>query len=108
MHARLLGTWTGTLSAPEGVAGPFHLSVANDKTGKLTLTVSADRPGQAGAVSDLALDSHGLHWTQSLSGVPCKATAILQAGTEHASDTMKGTMACEHGDIAFALQKAKG
>jgi hypothetical protein len=108
MHARLHGSWFGTLSAIGSDAAKMQVSIANDRHGNLTVKMNVDRQMKAGLASDVSLDAHGLHWTQPLSGASCKATAVLDAATHHLPPTMRGTMACEHGEVAFALHKTKG
>ena len=108
MHAQLLGNWSGTLTSTGGSPITLQLAIANDKQGKLTVKMSADRSMKAGAASDVAIDALGLHWMQALSDTSCKATAVLDAATHHAPETVRGTMACEHGELAFALHRTKG
>ena len=108
MHAQLLGRWSGTLTSTGGSPSTLHLAIANDKQGKLTVKMSADRSMKAGPASDVAIDALGLHWRQALSDTSCKATAVLDAATHHAPETVRGTMACEHGELAFALHRTKG
>jgi hypothetical protein len=108
LHARLHGNWTGTVTSADGVARKLQLAVATDKQGKVTLKVNADRSMNAGSATDVTLDAKGLHWTQPVSGSSCQATAVLEAPAHHGPDAMKGTMACGHGEIPFALQKMKG
>ena len=108
MHALLLGNWTGTSSAPEAVSRKLALVVARDKRGNVTLKMKADRSSRVGASSGVAVEGNTLQWTQVVSGAPCKASAVLSAATPHGPETMNGSMACESGDISFALQKTKG
>jgi len=108
LHAQFHGSWTGTVTSPDGVSTKLHLAVANDKQGKLTLKVSADRPMKTGPATNVTFDPQGLHWTQAIAGASCKATAVVEAAAHHGPEAMKGTMACAHGEIPFALQKTKG
>ena len=108
MHALLHGSWQGTSSSPEGVSGKLNLAVASDKQGNLTLKMKADQPIRVGAASNLAIDGNKLQWTQAVSGKPCEASAVVSAATDDVPQSMRGTMACEHGEIAFALHKTKG
>jgi hypothetical protein len=108
MHALLHGEWKGTSSSAEGVSGKLALAVASDKHGNVTLKMKADQPIRVGAASNFAIDGNKLQWTQDVSGKPCKTSALLSAATPHAPETMTGSMACEHGEIAFTLQKTKG
>jgi len=107
MHARLVGTWAGTLSAPDGTHTKLHLAVSSDKHGKMALKVDDVQAMKAGSATNVALDGHGLHWTHKISGESCQATAALESVTHHAPETMKGTMACGHREIPFTLQKSK-
>lgn len=93
------------MSSPEGVSGKLHLAVTGDKLGKMTVKVRTDQTVRAGPASHVAIDGDGFHWTQDVSGASCKATASLSAATPHVPATMKGTMACKHGELAFALHK---
>jgi hypothetical protein len=108
MHARLLGNWSGTLTSSGGSPITLQLAIANDKHGKMTVKMNTDRSMKAGAASDVAIDALGLHWTQVLSETSCKATAVLDTATHHAPDTVRGTLACEQGELAFALHRIKG
>src|SRR5258708_9167730 len=108
MHAQLLGTWSGTLTSTAGSPSTLHLVIANDKQGKLTVKMSADPSMKAGAASDVEIDLLGLHWTQALADTSCKATAALDAANHHPPETVSGTVACEHSELAFALHRTKG
>jgi hypothetical protein len=107
MHALWLGSWTGTSSSPGEISRKLDLAVATDKLGNVTLKMKADQPIRVGAASHVALDGSTLRWTQDVSGTPCQATAAVSAATPLVPETMKGTMACEHGEIAFELKKTK-
>ena len=108
MHALFLGNWTGTSSSLEAVSRRVALAVASDRRGNVRLKMKADQPIRVGASSGVVVDGNALHWTQVVSGTPCKASAVLSAATPLAPDTMKGSMACQNGEITFALQKTKG
>ena len=108
MHALVHGRWIGASSFPGEIAPKLDVAVATDKAGKLTLKMKADEPIRVGTASKIALEGNTLHWTQEVAGVSCKATAVVSPATAQASETMKGSMACEQGEIAFALQKTKG
>ena len=108
LHALLHGNWAGTSSSPEAVSGKLALAVARDKRGILTLKMKADQPIRVGASSGVAVEGNTLHWTQVVSGAPCKVSAVLSGSTPQAPDTMKGSMACRDREITFALQKTKG
>ena len=108
MHAVLLGNWTGTSSSFDAASRKLALAVAKDKRGNVTLKMKADQPIRVGTSSSVALEGNTLHWTQVVSGTPCKATAVVSAATPLVPETLKGSMACENGEITFALQKTKG
>jgi hypothetical protein len=107
MHALLLGTWTGTLTSSDGSATPLDLAATNDKHGELTLRLASAQSKAVGAASDVTLDGHRLRWTQALSGMSCKVSAVMTGATEQTAGMMKGTMACADSELAFALQKKK-
>jgi hypothetical protein len=108
MHVLLLGSWTGTASSAEAVSRKLALAVASDKRGKVTLKMKADQPMRVGASTGIAVEGDTVHWTQVVSGEPCKVSAVVSTATPVAPDTMKGRMACETREITFALQKTKG
>lgn len=107
MHARLYGSWTGTFRSLQGDSSAIDMSVAHDSLQKLILTMSTDRPIRAGAASGFVMNGDKLQWTQDLSGVSCKATAVLSAATSHVPE-MHGKMACEDSEITFSLHKKTG
>jgi hypothetical protein len=86
----------------------MQLAIVEDKHGSMAIKVKSAPNVKAGSASDIALDESGLHWTQALSGSSCKATAMLDVASHHAPDTMRGTMACDHSEVAFTLHKTKG
>ena len=106
LHARLVGNWSGAITAADATSTKLQMAIASGKEGEMTLRLTADRSLKAGAASEVALDGHGLHWTQNLTGKSCKATATLEAAAaHHGTDTMKGTMTCGQQEMMFALQK---
>ena len=107
MHALLIGKWTGTSIFPGAVSEKLNLAVGHDKLGKMTLTMTADRSVRVGAASDVALAGSTLHWTQVVSGAPCRVSAVVNGRTPSSPETLKGTMACEQDEIAFTLEKTK-
>jgi hypothetical protein len=107
MHALLVGNWTGTSIFPGAAARTLNLAVRHDKNGNMSLTMSTDRTVQLGAASEIALDGRTIQWTQAVSGAPCRATAVVNAATASSPETLKGTMACERGEITFTLKKTK-
>jgi hypothetical protein len=108
MHARLLGNWSGTLSSIGSRPTEMQLAIVEDKQGNMAIKMKAAQHMKAGPASDIAVHEDGLHWTQALSGASCKATAGLETGSHHGPETMKGTMACARGDVAFTVHKIKG
>ena len=107
MHALLHGSWTGSFSSAPGVSSGLDLAVAGDTVWKVTFRMSPDQPIRAGIASNFVMDGKTLHWTQELSGAPCKATAVLTTTTPLVPE-MKGRMACGHGEITFTLRKTAG
>ena len=109
MHAKLLGNWTGMLTSVGSDPRQVQLAITHDQHGKMTVSMKHGDAGISDPIgTDVTIDQHGLHWSQALAGVACKATAGLETGTHHGPETMKGTMACTHGDVAFSLHKVKG
>jgi len=107
MHAALLGKWNGTSTPPGSASSKLDMVVAHDDQGNLTLKMQADGPISVGAATKIAIDGHGLHWTQIVSGAPCDATVVLSAASVQGPETIKGTMACGPREIPFTLQKTK-
>ena len=105
MHG-LIGTWTGTIASNRGPA-PMRLTATNDVDGRLTLQVASNSSLHVGAASDVALSGNTLRWTQALGNASCAATASLKDLDAKPSGKLKGTMACDGGKMAFALDKAK-
>ncbi len=108
MHALLHGSWTGAFWSTQGDSSTMHMWVAHDSLLRVALRMSTDQPRRVGDASDFAMNGNELHWTQDLSGASCKATAVVSSATASASRTMKGKMACEHGEITFALHRKAG
>jgi hypothetical protein len=106
MHALVHGSWTGTSSSREGVSRKLDLSIAKDKRGNLTIAMTTEQP--VGSAKDVKVDGKTLTWTQDYSGGPCNATATLSPAGSRAAEIMEGTLACQQGEITFALQKTKG
>ena len=104
MHALLHGVWKGTLRHQSGSSG-LDLSIGHDSAWKVVLRLSADQSIRAGAAGNFMIAGDTLSWTQELSGAPCKATARLSAATPLAPPKLEGTMACELGEVIFALHK---
>jgi hypothetical protein len=108
VHAALHGSWTGTFKSQLGNSNAMDMAVTHDSLRNVMLTMRTERPIQAGTASDVVMDGDKLQWTQDLSGKSCKATAVLRLATPLVPDLIKGTMACEHGDITFSLHKKTG
>jgi hypothetical protein len=107
MHALLHGSWTGTLTQ-KGASSRFALTVGQDSLRKVTFAIQAAEPLRIGAATDLAMAGDRLEWTQSVSGRPCRATAVLSGATPGSPEAMKGTLACPQGDLTFAVRKKTG
>ena len=103
----LLGNWHGTSSSAGHDAQKLHLAVSADKEGKVTFKMNASPVIGIGAARDLAMEGNTIQWTQDVSGTPCKARAVLTPATATLTETMKGAMTCQQGEIAFELQKTK-
>ena len=103
----LLGNWHGTSRSAGHDAQKLHLAVSADKDGNVTFKMNAAAAIRIGAARDLAIEGDTLQWTQDVSGMPCKARAILSPATATLGETMKGAMTCQQGEIAFELQKTK-
>jgi hypothetical protein len=84
------------------------MSVAHDSLRNVALRMSIDQPSRGGAASDVVMNGDKLQWTQDLSGVSCKATAVLTAATALVPEMLKGKMTCEDGEITFTLHKKAG
>jgi hypothetical protein len=108
MHALVHGYWTGASISRAGVSQKLDLIVANDKLGNLTLQMTTDERVRVGSAKHVNIEGSTLTWTQDYSGAPCNATAVVSPATKLVPETMKGTMACQQGEITFALQKTKG
>ena len=107
LHALLHGSWSGDWSSTHATATKLELAVGTDRNGKPTLTIKTAGEMKAGAASEVAIDSHGLHWTQPLMDTSCKATAALEQSAHHSPATMKGTMTCGTREMVFVLHKTK-
>jgi hypothetical protein len=83
----------------------MSLSVMHDSLQGARLKVTADAAVRAGAASGLAIDGTKLAWTQHLAGGECKASAVLNAPTPQASETMEGKLVCASGEMTFVLRK---
>lgn len=108
MHARLTGRWTGTLTSAHGATTELTLAVAHDSLQGMTLTTGAGERIPTGKIGNLAMDGTRLQWTQDVSGVSCKATAVLSPATALDRETVTGKMACADGDRTFILRKTTG
>lgn len=106
LHARLAGDWSGTINSADAAVMKLQVAIASGKDGQMTVKLAADDSLKAGAATDLALDSQGLRWTQSLTGQSCKASASLEsAAAHHGAQRMKGTMTCGQQEMTFTLHK---
>jgi len=105
MHA-LIGTWTGRIASSSGPA-QLRLTATNDVEGRLTLKLASNSSLHIGAASDVAMSGDTVRWTQALNDASCAATASLKDINAKPSGELKGTLACDRGKMAFALDKAK-
>ena len=105
LHALMHGNWRGEMSSPGGASNIVDLNVVRDESGNVTFRMAADRSGHFGASSQLAIDGHTVRWTQEVSGTPCRSVASITAATAKEPETLKGTMACAHGQMTFALHR---
>ena len=105
LHARFVGNWSGTLTAAHSAETKLQVAVATDKKGQLTIKTKTDGLMKAGGATEIALDSEGLHWTQSMSGRDCRAKAALEPSSHHGLETMKGMMTCGTQEMPFAMTK---
>lgn len=108
MHARLFGSWTGTLSSHQGAPTRLSMSIGRDSMRSVSLNMNAEQPMRLGAAKDFAVNGDKLTWTQDLAGAPCRATAVVTAAKGSAPEELKGTMACERDEITFSLRKNAG
>ena len=109
LHALMHGSWTGTISSPDGMSSKIDLAVGIDKQGNMTLTMRSAKPLRTGAATHVKIDDGTLRWAQDVAGITCKATAAAaSAATDGAESTLKGTMACPDREMTFALHKIKG
>src|SRR5262245_39374140 len=95
LHALMEGTWTGMLLHPQHDSSAVQMSVAHDSLHKLLITMSSAQPNRVGLASGVTVTGDELRWTQVLSGVPCKATAVVSKATAPTPATMNGRMMCE-------------
>lgn len=106
VHARLPGTWRGSLRPAHGAPRDMHLSVVSDTVQGVTLTVNTDPTVRAGRATDVALDDSRLRWTLEVAGAACTATAVVVAATAAAPETLEGSVACPSGTMNFSLRRA--
>jgi hypothetical protein len=107
MHAMLHGSWVGTLTSPNGASSTMSLSVSRDSVRGLALTVSTAETKRAGAARDLVMVGDTIRWTQDLSGVACKASALMTSARAAAPQALKGKLACDNVESTFTLKKAE-
>lgn len=105
MHARLHGSWTGTVRSQPGSETRLAMAVTRDSARQVAVNFTADQSLRFGASKDFAFTGDKLTWTQELGGKPCKATAIVTPAKASAADELKGTLACARDAITFSLRK---
>ena len=104
LHALLHGTWTGNLVSARG-SSEMRLSIANDSLHGARVKLVSAPAGLPGSSSTLAIRGDTLRWQQQLTDKTCPATAILSTLKPTADPLMKGSLACEGGDMTFVLHK---
>lgn len=105
MHARLHGSWAGTLRSHAGAEKPFAMAVTRDSVRQVAVSFTAEQAPRFGAAEDFALSGDKLTWTQDLAGAPCKAIAVVSAATSKAPAELKGTMTCDRDELTFSVRK---
>lgn len=108
MHALVAGNWHGTIQDGGAQARKLDLAVTREKNGSLTLKATGEDPLKAGSATDVSIEAGTIEWTQNLSEVLCKATAIVSAPNGKTPASMTGVMACDGRRLSFALEKLKG
>lgn len=104
LHAVLHGTWAGNLVSARG-SSEMRLSIANDGLHGTTVKLLSAPAGPLAKPSTLATRGDTLRWQQKLADKTCPATAILSTLKPTAGPLMKGSLACEGGDMTFVLHK---
>jgi len=99
LKARWAGTWDGTYQSSHAPDGTIKLVLSQDSTWKGTLSVSMPDNTMTVPVYDVRFDGDKVTWGQTLMGQPCKASAVLDAGT------LKGETECGHGGLTFVMAK---
>ena len=107
VHALLHGAWTGTLDSLHG-SGALRLSITRDSLQGPMVRVLSGLAGLSEKASSLAIRGDTLHWRQKLADKTCLATAVLNKAKPMADQSLKGSLACEGGDVTFVLHKSGG
>jgi hypothetical protein len=105
LHALLHGAWTGTLASPHG-SGALRLSITQDSLQGAVVSVLSAAAGLSGN-SPLAIRGDTLRWRQKLTDKTCPATAVLNKA-KSGDQSLKGSLACDGGDLTFVLHKSGG
>jgi len=102
LHALMHGSWSGTVTATHSNGGALTQDVkAHDQT---TFVFRAGEANERNA-SNFVLRGDTLQWAQQLKDKTCTATALLDAAARQTPETITGTMACDHDNFPFKLQK---
>ena len=107
LHALLHGTWTGKLVSARG-SQELRLSITHDSLHGAMVKVVSAPPGLSGNASAVAIRGDTLRWRQELADKTCPATAILNTLKSTADQSLRGTLACDGGDMTFVLHKTSG
>lgn len=104
LHALLHGMWTGNLVSTHS-SGGLRLSITHDSLKGAMVKVVSAPAGLSTNASTLAIHGDTLRWRQELADKACPATAILSTRKSTAEHLLKGSVACEGGDMTFVLHK---
>lgn len=105
LHALFHGTWTGTLRSPEGAVSALRLSASPDTLQGAKVSLYADRPSRGGDAKGFVLTGDTLQWTQDLSGVSCRASALVSGTSASAPQRLQGKITCVNGESTFSLSR---
>ncbi len=108
VHALMTGRWSGTVTSAQGVTSNLTLSVAHDSLQGMTLTTDTGERIPTARITNLGIEGTRLQWIQDVSGVSCKATAVVSPATQLERETVKGQMTCADGGWTFILRKTTG
>ena len=104
MHARLLGSWHGTLQSLSGSSTELAMYFALDRSRNLSLKVVGAPATDFGTSKNVSLNGDKLSWTQAVAGKPCRALARLASDSLRA-EVLNVTVACDGDERTFFLRK---